>query len=146
MKHLKKLLKILLLGPLVPLIGIPEGDSGKDDSKKDDSGKDENKSSDSSKDSDQNDNSKKDDSGNDDKKSFTSEDVNKIVGDRLEREKTKIEKQIRTEFEEAERKKGLSNEEKLKEEKVEVEKKASERIKNANKKMQKGMKMIMHVQ
>ena len=92
MKHLNKLLKILLLGPLVPLIGIPdEGDSSnKDSSNKDDSNKDENKSNDSSKDSGQGDDSKKEDSGKkDDNKSFTSEDVNKIVGERLEREKTK---------------------------------------------------------
>lgn len=134
MKHLNKLLKILSLGLLLPLIGIPEGDSSnKDDSNKDDSNKD-GKSNDGSEDS-GHDDSKNDDSVNDDNKSFTSKDVNKIVGDRLEREKVKIEKQIRAEVEEEKRKEKLTKEEKLKEEKNEAEKKASEIVKNANKKL-----------
>lgn len=114
MKRLKKLLTILLLGPLFPIIGV----EGEADQTPPEGEVDQTPPAEEPKQPEQ-------------PKTFTESDVNKIVEKRLNRERKSWEKKV----EEDKIKAAMTVEEKLKAEKLEAEIKANEAITKANQRL-----------
>lgn len=121
--NLKKFFKFTILGPIIPLIGVPGDESGNDSN-----GANENDDDD---DDDENNNNNDDNQGNkNDKneKTYTTDEINKIIEKRLSRERKKIAK----EFNEKIERKNLDENERLKLEKADAERKAQETLNHAN--------------
>ncbi len=116
----KKVLLTLLLGPLIPIIGVPDdvGAGANDESKGE-----ENNNGDSS--------NNKDESKQEEVKLFSQTDLDKILGKRIAKERNKFKEEL-----EAEKKKAdMTESEKLKAEKEQALKAADERSQKADKRL-----------
>lgn len=118
---LNKFLRILFFAPIVHLIGIPDNNNG---SESNDDGNEDAKNNDSI---------NNDDSGKnkDDDKLFSQSDLEKKIEQRLKRQ----EKQLRKQFDDELKKSEMTEYEKLKAEKSDLEQKANETIEKANKRL-----------
>lgn len=112
---LKKLLSLLILSPIIPIIGIPEGEGNNDG----DGG--ENKNTDGNNDGNNSNNDNND-------KLFSQNDLNSIVEKRLARERKSFEKEFNKKLE----REKMDDIERMKAEKLDAEKLASETMLKAN--------------
>lgn len=115
---LKKLLAMLLLGPLMPLISVEGKEDGKEEDKQEDEEKDDQEE-------------QKEEKNQEPPKTYNQDEINKIIEKRLSRERKAWKKQVEDDKVKAQ----MTTEEKLKAEKAEAETKANEAIVKANQRL-----------
>lgn len=119
--NLKKLFKILFLGPLIPLIGVPEDGDGEESKTDDSTNVDDLKTDDDS-------NKNDSDSSKEDEKLYSAAELESKIQKRLKRDRI----QQRKIFDDEIAKDNLTEVEKIKLERDNAKKEAEEVIKNAN--------------
>jgi len=125
MKKWKRLLYILFLGPLLPIIGVPDGENINSDGDGGDVDGENNSDENNSNNEDNNNSNNNNENNTENSKSFSAQELEEKIQARLAREKKKIEKQIRNEFETQKKRENMTELEKIKAD-LETEKKANE--------------------